>query len=152
MLIPKIHDLVPHKGEMNLIDEIQTITENQLQATADLSKPNIFFSNSGLLPCFVGIEYLIQGFSALAGYKRYLEGLKPNIGLLLGTKRCEVHFPLFPLDSVLQICVNEVFAEEPIGVMDGQITVNDIVFVEGRFKAYQPKNIQNLENILMGRH
>lgn len=146
--LPPVRKLIPHIGDMVLLDSINKLEVGIVDATVDLSKPSIFHNDAGLVPTYVGIEYIIQAASALAGAKRFLAGLPPLIGLLLGSRLVTCTSPYFPKNCKLQISVRSAFVEEPIGVFDGSITQGSKVYVTGQVKAVQPRSPAELQNMI----
>ena len=81
-----VAELVPHSGNMSLLDEIVDYGENWLKASVQVSRDSMFLEEQGV-PASVGIEYLAQAIAAYSGVQERKGGGKPKLGFLLGVRK-----------------------------------------------------------------
>ena len=117
-------------------------------ATVVLEKDCIFRDAWGRVPCFVGLELMVQTVAAMAGLERYRQGLKPLVGLIMGTRLSRFAHSYFPVIGELHITMRNVLLEESIAVYDGQVEVDGEIFVWGKVKAIQPPNEAELQALM----
>jgi predicted hotdog family 3-hydroxylacyl-ACP dehydratase len=104
MSIPPIAQLVPHDGQMVLLDRVLSGTDDTLCAEVTIA-PHTVFLVDGVVGSWVGMEYMAQAIAAHNGYKAYLRGEPPKVGFLLGARRYQCSVPAFTLGSVLHVRV-----------------------------------------------
>lgn len=104
MSIPPIAQLVPHDGQMVLLDRVLSGTDDSLCAEVTIAPHTVFLAD-GVVGSWVGMEYMAQAIAAHNGYKAYLRGEPPKVGFLLGARRYQCSVPAFALGSVLHVRV-----------------------------------------------
>ncbi len=60
-------ELLPHAGDMILIDRILSFDDEQIHAHATVKPGGLFNRDDGALPAWVGIELMAQSVAAFAG-------------------------------------------------------------------------------------
>lgn len=113
-----IDTLVPHRGEMSLLNEVLEWDEQSLQANVLPDQHAIFATENGV-PVSVGIEYMAQGIAAHAGHLALDQGKPIKIGFLLGTRKFTSDFAFFPKGEPVLVKVTRVIMaedENPLGV------------------------------------
>ena len=112
--LPYLEKILPHKGNMVLIDDVTSIDlENKrLTAVVTINPESLFFDKeingiSGL----VGLEYMAQTVGCYAYYKNGEK--KPQKGLLLGTRLYNVSCD-FEVGKTYTINVKEIFFDNDI--------------------------------------
>lgn len=103
MSLPDIRSLLPHSGQMVLLDRVTAVDADTLCAEVELG-PGSLFCDGVAAGSWVGIEYMAQAVAAHAGYLAQRRGEPVRIGFLLGTRRYECNRPRFIAGSVL--CVH----------------------------------------------
>ncbi len=117
-----VDQLVRHRGDMSLLDEVVDYGSDWLKARATLTENNLFLTD-GRVPSWVGIEYMAQSVAALAGTRSRQQNEPVRLGFLVGTRKYHVGQPAFPLGSVLTVVVSEVvMGENGLGVFDCELT------------------------------
>jgi predicted hotdog family 3-hydroxylacyl-ACP dehydratase len=100
----RVEDLVPHSGDMSLLDTVVAFNLSSLHATARIEKSNPFVT-AGTVSSWIGIEYMAQAIAAWAGAQARQKGEPVKLGFLLGTRKYEVTTDSFPLLCNLDIHV-----------------------------------------------
>ncbi len=143
-LFNSISDLLPHRGKMILLDRIESWGEDYLKAAVLHRADNLFSDPDGNVPAWVGIEYMAQAISALAGIHALQKGQPVRIGLLLGTRKYTSRVASFQRNEKLIIHVEQIFiAENHLGAFDCTIH-SDRLIAEAQIKAIQPNNIEDI--------
>ncbi len=84
-----IAELLPHAGDMILIDQVLSFDEEQIQTR--------------LTPAWLGIELMAQSVAAYAGCRARNEGRPVELGFLLGTRKFECNVEHFAQGTELTI-------------------------------------------------
>src|SRR5688500_11415783 len=81
----RVDELVPHPGAMCLLETIEDYGADWLRASVVTRRSSVFAQDEGI-PASLGIEYMAQAASAFAGIEQAQRGLRPSIGLLIGSR------------------------------------------------------------------
>ena len=138
--ITKIAPLVPHSGEMVLLQQIDEVGEDFLVAQAYADAEHIVLKK-GKLASFVGAEIMAQGIAAWAGYKCVKAGQPIGIGYWLGTRKIHIYQQDIPVGSVLEIRVQRSLEDDTgFGVFDCQLRDKntDQLIIEGTLNVLRP--------------
>lgn len=95
--------LLPHAGDMILIDEVVEFDEEQIRTRINVRPGGLFNRADGSLPAWVGIELMAQSVAAYAGCQAREKGEPVELGFLLGTRKFECNVEYFPAGSELII-------------------------------------------------
>ncbi len=146
-----VEELVPHSGNMSLLDRIVDCDDESLTAEMCVRENNIFCDDQGI-PATVGIELMAQAIAAFAGTKAKHKGDPVEIGFLVGTRKYESSHPLFPLHALLRIHVfQELQAENGLGVFRCEIR-SDTITATANVNVFQPDNVQDFLNNELSEH
>ncbi|AYC34594.1 3-hydroxylacyl-ACP dehydratase [Pseudomonas cavernae] len=96
-------ELLPHAGDMILIDELLTCSEEAVETRLCVRPGGLFSQADGSLPAWVGLELMAQSVAAYAGYQARLAERPVELGFLLGTRKFECNVERFPAGSELRI-------------------------------------------------
>jgi predicted hotdog family 3-hydroxylacyl-ACP dehydratase len=102
MSFPDIGELVPHSGDMVLLDRVFAADADSLTAELTIGPGTMFCDGAGV-GSWVGIEYMAQAIAAYAGRKARQRGEPVKVGFLLGARRYAASVPLFALGTVLRV-------------------------------------------------
>lgn len=141
-----IHELLPHKGPMLLLDSLHTYDDDSITVLVHHKKPSIFSNKDGSTPVWVGIEYMAQAISAYAGLIRRQHNQTPKIGLLLGTRRYKAHTQRFDAGQTLNVKAECTYhGEDNLVQFHCEIRTNDgKLLADSDIKAIQPENINEI--------
>ena len=103
MIAWPLAELLPHAGDMILIDGIDSFDEEQIHAHLTVRPGGLFNRPDGSLPAWVGIELMAQTVAAYAGCRARQQGKPVELGFLLGTRKFECDVEYFPADAHLRI-------------------------------------------------
>ena len=96
-------ELLPHAGDMILIDRVLGFDEEQIQTQLTVKPDGLFNHPDGSLPAWVGIELMAQSVAAFAGCHARRRGNPVELGFLLGTRKFECNVEHFPAGAELTI-------------------------------------------------
>lgn len=137
-----VSTLVPHAGNMILIDDVLSFDDEQLSASATVKPDGVFNESDGSLPSWVGLELMAQGVAAWAGCQARQAGTTVQLGFLLGTRRYTCHVDAFPAGLTLRIDVKRSLQDES-GMNVFECTLHDkanTCLASARLNVYQPPN------------
>jgi predicted hotdog family 3-hydroxylacyl-ACP dehydratase len=98
-----IAELLPHAGEMILIDEVVHYAAESVETRLMVRPGGLFNQADGSLPAWVGIELMAQSVAAYAGCQARQAGLPVELGFLLGTRNFQCNVERFPAGAELRI-------------------------------------------------
>ncbi|WP_019939636.1 hotdog family protein [Bordetella sp. FB-8] len=144
-------ELLPHSGDIVLLDEILSCCEDALTASVSvkpslvrpsLVRPSLFSQADGSLPPWIGLEILAQAVAAWAGWQALVTGKPVRLGFLLGTRQYECHVDAFPPGAVLTVQVERTLQDEAgMGIFQGSIQEGVRQIAQARLNVYQPDDI-----------
>ena len=122
-----VADLVPHSGEIVLLDQVLEVTEASLRASTTVRADGLFNVNDHDVPAFIGVEYMAQSIAAWAGWHGQRAGGAIKPGLLLGVREFSSNQANFVVGDTVQISVDRVLEmENGLAVFDGLIEGDNI--------------------------
>lgn len=146
-----VSELVPHSGDMMLLDELVSYDEESLVAAVTIKDSAPFFRTTGDpltggvagVPAWVGLEYMAQAIAAWSGMKGRDEGRPPKPGFLIGTRRYVSNQAVFPLHCLLSIEVKLRDKHDNLGVFDCEIRSESLIAeaVLSVFEGDRPKSV-----------
>lgn len=104
MSFPPIAELLPHSGQMILLDRVLAADGENLCAEVCI-RANSQFCDGRQVGAWVGIEYMAQAIAAHAGWLACQRGAPVRIGFLLGSRKYVAQRPGFAVGSVLRVHV-----------------------------------------------
>lgn len=140
--IEQVAPLLPHSGDMVLLDRISDFGEDFLIAETEIRSDNILIKH-GKLATFAGIEIMAQGVAAWSGCLAILADEPVRLGYLLGTRKLHIHTQEIPVGSKLQIKIKMSIQDSTgFGVFDSQLIdlTSGEVILEGALNVFSPKD------------
>ena len=142
-----VEKLLPHAGNMVLIDQLTDVSENAASAIVNVRNNGVFCGNQDVVPAWVGIEYMAQAIAAWAGWHAHVENRPVKLGFLLGTRRYTSNVSQFHCGDILQVNVERNFgAEHGLGSFQCRITGitknGEPVSIESTLNVFQPDEKQ----------
>ncbi|HEY8538504.1 MAG TPA: hypothetical protein VIL28_06530 [Steroidobacteraceae bacterium] len=135
-------EVLPHEGRMLLIDELLDATEDQVVCGVTIRSDSMFCDGDKGVPAWVGLEYMAQTVSAYSGIDEARRGMRPSIGLLLGSRSYKSEVDHFPIGAKLRIEAQLLFRDEnDLVAFDCKILDGDRMLARGDVKAYRPKDV-----------
>lgn len=132
----QVADLVPHAGQMMLIDKVISYDQQSLTAETTVRADGLF-DNGLKVPAWIGVEYMAQTIAAFNGTKKKLCGQPISVGFLLGTRRYDCNSAEFSVGSLLTIKVSLLVEDKGLSVFDCELTCENIHAV-AKLNVYEP--------------
>lgn len=135
-------DVIPQSGPMCLIDAIADYGADWIETRVDVRVDGLFGSADGV-PAWVGIEYMAQTVAAWSGIEQVQAGRKPDIGLLVGTRRCEFEADRFLPGWILHVRARLLLRDDTdLAVFDCSIRHGQKPLAQAQVKVYRPPDIR----------
>lgn len=141
--LPHIEDVLPHRGNMLLIDRLIAFN-NESTVAEYVPRCNAWYADvEGNMPAWIGIELMAQTIAAHVGSLKRLEGKPQKNGVLVGTRRYTSKKPSFTSEVPMRIRVTMTY-QDPSGLAayDCAITCDDAILAEATLKVFEPDNFQ----------
>jgi predicted hotdog family 3-hydroxylacyl-ACP dehydratase len=133
-----VDDLVPHRGDMSWLDTVVSANQDEVVAEATV-RPDSFFVRDGVLPIWVGVEFMAQAVAAWAGHRGRQHGRAARIGFLLGTRRLDVQRPAFRVGDRLRIEARcELMGDNGLGMFACRILVDGELAAQANLSVFEP--------------
>ena len=145
MTYPDIRSVVPHEGQMVLLDELVTAEGDDLCAELTITPATVFADADGV-GSWIGVEYMAQAIAAHAGYAAHLRGEPAKVGFLLGARRYDCAVPRFAMGSVLLVHVHRALqGDNGLGAFDCRIVerASAAVLATATITVFQPDNVRD---------
>ncbi|MDY0248671.1 MAG: hotdog family protein [Pseudomonas sp.] len=141
MLSWPLAELLPHAGDMILLDSIERCDEERIVTHLQVRSGGLFNQADGSYPAWLGVELMAQSIAAYAGVRAKRRGDKIELGFLLGTRKYQCNVARFPLGAQLQIeAICSLEDDSGMGVFECYLRGADI-YVEARLNVYRPPNV-----------
>ncbi len=150
--------LLPHSGNMVLLDQVLSYDEHSLTAQAHIDANHILLpEHAQALPSYLGIEILAQAIGAWAGAHALDRGDKVRLGFLLGTRKLSISIPSIPLGTDLWVKIDLSWQDESgMGVFDGKLIAQQAIgayppnstLLECALNVFSPPTDNHLEQLL----
>ena len=139
--MPEIDELVPHSGDMSLLDEVVEFSGESVFTKATIAADNPFVVDQSI-SSWIGIEYMAQTIAAWAGMHAVSQGEPIKMGFLVGSRAYSPADDSFAVGTELHISATQVMEganglkvfECELRYEGGQVSANINVF--------QPEDIE----------
>ena len=98
-----IAELLPHTGEMIMLDSVIEAEEDRIVCRLVVRPDGPFNDADGSLPAWCGVELMAQAVAAWSGWQGKREQHPVRLGFLLGTRQFRCNVDAFPAGSTLAI-------------------------------------------------
>ena len=138
MITWPLAELLPHAGDMILIEQILSFDDEQIHTRLTVRPGGLFNRPDGSLPAWVGIELMAQSVAAYAGCHARQKGNAVELGFLLGTRRFECNVEHFPAGTELTIHgIRSLEDDNGMGVFECHLTAPGI-HATARLNVFRP--------------
>ncbi|HUA79360.1 MAG TPA: hotdog family protein [Dyella sp.] len=135
-----IADVVPHAGEMVLLDRINEVEGERIVCARTVRADDLFVDADGSLPAWVGVELMAQAIAAWAGCCARAERRPVQLGFLLGTRHYVCNVDAFAEGTLLRIEAERSFHDEQgMAVFNCRIDAPGI-HAQARLNVYSPSD------------
>ncbi len=145
----EVASLIPHAGEIVLLDRLETFTEDSINAHTVVRDDGLFNNTPHQVPSFIAIEYMAQAIAAWAGYRGKSLGQPVKIGLLLGTRDFKASVDYMPVGAKVQVRIQRIMEmANGMAVFDGWVT-GDGIEISGRLSVLSVASLESLDSSLI---
>jgi predicted hotdog family 3-hydroxylacyl-ACP dehydratase len=138
-----IAELLPHAGDMILLDEVLRYGEEDVQTRLSVRPGGLFNQADGSLPAWVGIELMAQSIAAYAGCHARQAGQPVALGFLLGTRNFQCNVERFPAGVELRIsALRSLQDDNGMGVFECHLDGPNI-HAEARLYVFRPPQAEH---------
>lgn len=138
MIAWPIAELLPHAGDMILLDGVCRFDDDSLEAIATVRPGGPFNDADGSLPAWVGVELMAQAIAAYAGCHARQRGVPIEMGFLLGTRKYECNAERFPAGSLLTLrALRSLQDDNGMGVFECHLDGPGL-HAQARLNVYRP--------------
>ncbi|UST59337.1 hotdog family protein [Pseudomonas moraviensis] len=131
-------ELLPHAGDMILIDAIERFDDEQIFTRLTVKPDGLFNLSDGSLPAWVGVELMAQSVAAFAGCHARQKGNPVELGFLLGTRKFECNVEAFAPGSELTVHgIRSLEDDNGMGVFECHIH-GDGIHASARLNVFRP--------------
>ena len=131
-------ELLPHAGDMILIEQILAFDDEQIHTRLTVKPGGLFNRPDGSLPAWVGVELMAQSVAAFAGCHARQKGNPVELGFLLGTRKFECNVEAFPAGTDLTIHgLRSLEDDNGMGVFECHIH-GDGIHASARLNVFRP--------------
>ena len=136
-------ELLPHAGDMILIDQVLAFDEEQIHTRLTVKPDGLFNRPDGSLPAWGGVELMAQSVAAYAGCRARQKGDPVELGFLLGTRKYECNVEHFPAGTELTIHgLRSLEDDNGMGVFECHLT-GDGILASARLNVFRPPQAAN---------
>ncbi len=108
---PAIQDVIPHRGRMIFLTGIVDHTKDSTTCVVEVGEDALFREPGGLIPAWVGLEYMAQCVAVHGGLRARATGQPVKVGFFVGSRRIEVHTEGFSPGQVIEVKANHLLGE-----------------------------------------
>lgn len=141
MIAWPLAELLPHAGDMILIDQVDSCDEEQIHTRVTVRPDGLFNREDGSLPAWLGLELMAQSVAAYAGCRARRLGQPVELGFLLGTRKYECDVEHFPAGAELRIhALRSLEDDNGMGVFECHLRGPGIN-ASARLNVYRPPQV-----------
>lgn len=133
-----IAELIPHAGDMILLDAVLEHDADHVRCTHKVAADGLLHAADGRLPAWAGVELMAQAIAAWAGCTARAKGRPVRLGLLLGTRQYRCNVTGFPPGSTLTVSARREFSDATgMGVFVCRIEAPGVL-AEAKLTVFSP--------------
>jgi len=141
-------ELIPHAGDMILIDEVLSFDAEQIHTRTIVKPGGLFNRANGDMPAWIGVELMAQSVAAYAGCQARSRGEAVALGFLLGSRKFECNVEHFAAGSELTIhALRSLQDDNGMGVFECRLTAPAVegpaIEAFARLNVYCPPEAAN---------
>ncbi len=140
-----VEELLPHTGDMVLIDRILEYDPGSAISSVRVSENSLFYDKEQEgIHAAIGIEWMAQTIAAVAGIYA-LQNHKPvQIGFLLGTRKYQPAKNVFKKGEEYTVRVKQLYRDDNgLGAFEGSIHLDDQLIAESKLNVFAPDNVED---------
>ena len=132
--LPRITDLIPHRGRMRLLDRVVSVDGGAMVAEGVVRGDNPFLRDGLLAPAAL-VEYMAQAMAALVSWRH--GDPEPKMGYLVGARNVEFAPVAIRPGETVRAEVREEAVLGDFAAFDGVVTAGGVVACRGNLKVFR---------------
>ncbi|WP_028238187.1 hotdog family protein [Stutzerimonas azotifigens] len=141
MIAWPVAELLPHAGDMVLLDAVERFDADSIEASLTVVPGGLFNLPDGSLPAWVGVEIMAQCVAAYAGCQARLVGQPVEPGFLLGTRHYQCDVERFPAGARLSVrALRSLQDDNGMGVFECHLDGPGL-HAEARLNVFRPPEV-----------
>jgi len=139
-----MEQLLPHKGDMVLIDRMVEEGEGYGAAQVKVDAASKFFEEEiNGIRAFIGLEWMAQTIAAVAGIDALKNNRPVQVGFLLGSRKYAPSKNVFGLDEEYIVRVEQLYREDNgLGSFQCTIHQGDVLIADSKLNVFAPDNAE----------
>ena len=136
-----IAELLPHAGDMVLLDGVERFDDDSVETVLQVRADGLLSTTDGSLPAWVGVEIMAQSVAAFAGCHARQAGQPVELGFLLGTRSYQCNVEAFPAGADLRVRAHRSLQDDNgMGVFECHLEGPGI-HAEARLNVFRPPEV-----------
>ena len=137
-----VEQLLPHAGDMVLLDRILDYGEDFAVSQVKVSPDSRFYESTlNGIHSSIGLEWMAQTIAAVAGIHALQDGKPVQVGFLLGSRRYAPSKPVFENQSEYVVRAKQLYHEDNgLGAFECTISEGDQLIAESKLNVFAPDN------------
>lgn len=136
-----ISELLPHAGDMILLDGVERFDDDSVETVLQVRADGLLSAADGSLPAWVGVEIMAQSVAAFAGCHARQAGQPVELGFLLGTRSYQCNVEAFPAGADLRVRAHRSLQDDNgMGVFECHLDGPGI-HAEARLNVFRPPEV-----------
>lgn len=132
-----ISNLIAHGAPMILLDRLVDCGESTIIAAVTIN-PKSAFLQGGVVPAYVGVEYMAQTVACFNGVRALARGGNVKIGYLVSVRRLDLFVDDFSIGNELRIQASQLYDDGEMAAFDCLVLQADLLVAKARLNVYQP--------------
>jgi predicted hotdog family 3-hydroxylacyl-ACP dehydratase len=112
---PPVADVLPQTDAMVLLADVLEHSAEATRCTVHVRETGAFTAAEGLMPPWVGMEYMAQCIAAHRGLRARSQGAPIKVGFLIGARRVDFHVAGFRLGQRLEVSARHLWGDRGLG-------------------------------------
>jgi len=140
-----VEDLLPHAGDMVLLDRILDYGEDYAVSSVKVTPQSRFYEQDiNGIHSSIGLEWMAQTIAAVAGIAALSNDKPVKVGFLLGTRRYKPGKRVFGNETEYVVRVKQLYHEDNgLGAFECSITEGDELIAESKLNVFAPDNVED---------
>lgn len=136
-----IAELLPHAGDMILLDGVERFDDDSVETLLLVRADGLLSAADGNLPAWAGVEIMAQSVAAFAGCHARQAGQAVELGFLLGTRNYRCNVESFPVGAQLRVRATRSLQDDNgMGVFECHLDGPGI-HAEARLNVFRPPEV-----------
>ncbi|MDR0528779.1 MAG: hypothetical protein LBG69_04105 [Zoogloeaceae bacterium] len=136
---------LPHRSPMILLDRVLEAESGRIVCSVT-PRADSQFCRNGVVPAYVGVEYMAQAVGALEGWTSRQSGGDVKIGFLVSVRKYSARIPGFSTGVTLIVEAREEYRDTAgLGIMDCVIyhQFPEVAVAEATLTVFQPHDLNS---------